>query len=102
MREFRNIEEWRREFSVYPMDSGTCLVLHTISLFATDINEPFSVTIHDLGERCNLSKPSVIKHLKKAWREGWIGVRHYDGVGAKLMQKEYLLKSPEMNVEGWV
>ena len=101
MRDFQNVEEWRREFSQYHMESGTFLVLHTISLFAEDVSEPFTVTIRDLGEHCNLTKPSVIKHLKKARREGWIGVRDYDGAGAKLTQKEYLLTSPEMEVEGW-
>ncbi|KZK80900.1 MarR family protein [Pseudovibrio sp. Ad46] len=101
MREFRNIEEWRREFSQYHMESGTCLVLHTLSLFVGGVGEVFTVPVSDLAERANLSKPVVTKHLKRAQRAGWIGVRRFDATGAKLRRNDYMLKSPEMEMEGW-
>ena len=101
MREFQSLEEWRREFSVYPMESGTCLVLHALSLFATRVGEIVTVSVAVLSAHTKLSKPVVIKHLKKAQRMGWIGVRRFDGTGAKLRRNEYMIKSPEKSIPGW-
>ena len=101
MCEFRSIEEWRRGFVRCHLESGTCLVLHTLSLFASGVGEGFAVPISELSQRTSLSGPIVTKHLKKAERAGWLAAQRWDGTGAKLRQNRYLLKFPEMEVEGW-
>ncbi len=101
MPELRCLDEWRREFSEYPMESGTCLVLHALSLFATKVGDIVYPSVAALSAHTKLSKPVVIKHLKKAQRMGWIGVRRFDDTGAKLRRNEYMIKSPEKDVPGW-
>ncbi len=101
MHDIRGLDDWRRTFSEYPMESSTCLVLHALSLFARQVGDVVCPSVAVLSTHTKLSKPVVIKHLKKAQRMGWIGVRRFDDNGAKLKRNEYLIKSPEMDVEGW-
>ena len=78
-----------------PESATTRHVLITLSLYMSIKGESCFPSIDTLVEDTGLTRPTVIKHLKKAQKEGWLTVSKHGYQGQKWARNEYRPTLPE-------
>lgn len=93
------IWDWRRYIMDYVEGSTLKLVLYTLANYMDTAGNSCFPSVETLSEKTGLSKPTVIKHLKKAKEQGWINVKEHGLKGKQWKRHEYSAGVPAQVVK---
>lgn len=96
MKSNKQVWDWRGYILKYAPDNPTYKhVLLTLSCYMNSSGDSCFPSIKTLTEASSLSKPTVVKYLEQAHKDGWIikGVHGYSGQGWK--RNEYTASIPD-------
>ena len=96
LRKGKRVWDWRSLAMKYgPDQSNFVLVICVLGEHMSNLGESCFPSVERIAELSSLSKPTVIKYLKLARKEGWIRVEKHGFGGKKWKRNQYTATIPD-------